>query len=394
MHAMDKKINILFVEYCADLKAGGAQRVFLNILKSLNNNKYNIFAAFPVSRDGGLVNEVPEHVSQLLYDSKSPDGTHNKLWAYFIFLIFMPVIIFRWCYVLKRKKIKIVYVHSIISGFHFSLVKCLIDFKLIYHEHNMASQRPKTFFWRWLFDFVALKSDKIIAISKDVADSLIDFGAQKEKVSIIHNGIEFIVRQNDRDFRAKGFQRLGIEQADESLLVGMIGHFRPWKGQQIFIESLKTVLDDHQAIHYVLIGGVQDQDYYQHSLDYINKNNLSERITLTGYQDDIPELMSCLDIVVVPSVPEPFGLVLLEAMMMSKPIVAFNLGGPAEIISHENTGILVDDIDARSLGLAISKLVGRPDTRDQLGINGRRRLEEKFTNNMQCQKIERLIDGF
>lgn len=391
---MDKKTNVLFVEYCADLKAGGAQRVFLNILKSLNNNKYNIFAAFPESMDGGLVNEVPEHVSQLLYDSKSPDGTHNKLCAYFVFLIFMPVIVFRWCYILKRKKIKVVYVHSIISGFHFSLVKCLIDFKLIYHEHNMASQRPNAFFWRWLFDFVAFKSDKIIAISKDVATSLIDFGAQKEKVSIIHNGIELIVRQNDESLRAKGFHRLGIEQADESLLVGMIGHFRPWKGQQIFIESLQTVLDDHQAIHYVLIGGVQDEGYYLEALEYINKNNLSDRITITGYQDNIPELMSCLDIVVVPSVPEPFGLVLLEAMMMSKPIVAFNLGGPAEIIVHQETGILVDDIDAGALGNAISQLIASQEIRGQLGINGRHRLEEKFTNNMQCQKIERLIDGF
>ena len=87
-------------------------------------------------------------------------------------------------------------------------------------------------------------------------------------------------------------------------------------------------------------------------------------------------------------------MMMMMMMMMSKPIVAFNLGGPAEIIVHQETGILVDDIDAGALGNAISQLIASQEIRGQLGINGRHRLEEKFTNNMQCQKIERLIDGF
>lgn len=391
---MDRKRNILFVEYCADLKAGGAQRVFLNVLKSLDTKKYSIFAAFPQIVDESLAAEVPEHVSQFAYDSKSPDSSHNKLWTYFVFALFIPIIVLRWCYIIKRKNIEVVYVHSIISGFHFSLVKCLINFKLIYHEHNMASQRPTTTLWRWLFDFVAYKADKIIAISKDVAESLKDFGAKEEKITVVHNGIELIADADNKALREGGLQRLKLARTDKPLLIGMIGHFRPWKGQQLFIESLRTVLDLNEKVHYVLVGGVQDQAYYQQALAYIAAHDLANSVTITGYQDDIPELMACLDIVVVPSVPEPFGLVLLEAMMMNKPVIAFNIGGPAEIVRHSETGLLVDNVSGHSLGLAISQLVANQELREQFGIKGRQRLEEKFTNHIQCQNIERLIDGF
>lgn len=391
---MDKKRNILFVEYCADLKAGGAQRVFLNVLKSLNVEKYSIFAAFPQIADGSLAAEVPQYVNQYSYDSKSPDSSHNKLWSYLVFAIFIPIIVLRWCYIIKRKNIEVVYVHSIISGFHFALVKCLINFKLIYHEHNMASQRPTMILWRWLFDFVAYQSDQIIAISKDVAESLQEFGAKGEKVTIVHNGIELIDDADCKTLRANGLQRLKIERSDKPILVGMIGHFRPWKGQQLFVESLQTVVAENKNVHYVLIGGVQDQDYYQQVVDYIAAHDLSEYVTITGYQDDIPELIACLDIVVVPSVPEPFGLVLLEAMMMSKPVIAFNIGGPKEIVFHTETGLLVDDVNSHSLGLAINTLVASQDLREQFGRQGRHRLEQRFTNSIQSQNIERLIEGF
>ena len=388
---MNKKKKILFVEYCADLKAGGAQRVFLNILNSFDCNTYSIFAAFPKVPDGAMAAEVPDHVGQLSYDSKSPDGSHNKLWAYFIFALFIPIIVLRWCRVIKRDKIEVVYVHSIISGFHFSLVKCFVNFKLIYHEHNMASQRPNMILWRWLFDFVAYKSDRVIAISKSVAESLKDFGVAEEKIAVIHNGIDLTVNEAREELRIRGLKRLKVDSKDSALLVGMVGHFRPWKGQQLFIESLPTVLKADQNIHYVLVGGVQDQAYYQSTLDYIVEHDLAEKVTITGHQDDTLELIACLDVVVVPSVPEPSGLVQLESMMMHKPVVAFNMGGPTEIVQHRETGLLVSEVSASALGLAIAELAVCRELRERLGRQGRRRVEDYFTNRAQIKQIEQLV---
>lgn len=386
---MKVKRNILFVEYCPDLKAGGAQRVFLDIIKSFSCEKYNIHAAYPKSEKSELSAEIPEYVTRLDYDSKSPNTKINKLISYSIFLIYIPIILIRWYSIIKRLKIDVVYVHSIITGFHFSILKYFIDYKLIYHEHNMASQRPNSLIWKSMFQFVAKRSDKLIAISKEVALSLEAFDVEKQKIIVVHNGLELIDKEG-KELYQKGAERLKIKQED--ILVGMIGHFRPWKGQKIFIESLKTVLQADQNVCYIVVGGVHDEGYYQEVLDYIQQNNLTDKVIITGHQDNIPELMARLDIIVVPSVPEPFGLVVLEAMMMKKSVIAFDMGGPAEIIEDNKTGILVKDVNSYALGEAIVALASNKKTRDLMGNEGRNRLENTFTLQIQAEKIEHMID--
>ncbi|MCA9421796.1 MAG: glycosyltransferase family 4 protein [Nitrospira sp.] len=390
---MSNRKNIMFVEYCADLKAGGAQRVFLNILKSISIEKYNTYAAYPNAENSDFAAEIPENVTSISYHSRSPDKPRNRLAAYVLFMLFVPFIVLRWCYIIKRKNIEVVYVHSIISGFHFGLVKYLTNFALIYHEHNMASQRPATIFWRLLFEFVAHRANSIIAISTDVATDLAIFGAKEERITVIHNGIELINESDCSQLRHKGMKRLALATKSNPLVVGMIGHFRPWKGQMLFIESFQAVLKAKENVHFVIVGGIHDQAYYQQVIDYIDENQLSNRVTITGHQDNVPELIACFDIVVVPSVPEPFGLVLLEAMMMRKPVVAFDIGGPAEIVSDGRTGLLVREIDGQALGHAIGELAVDADRRDRMGLAGRKLLEQKFTCRIQCESIERLIDG-
>ena len=390
---MKKKIRILLVEYCTDLSAGGAQRVFLNILKNLDVEKYKIYAGFPQNVGGDLDLEVPDYVDVFQYDSKSPDPSISKWLSYFLFVIFTPITVLRWLYIIRKERIDVVYVHSIISGFHFGLVKYFLGYRLIYHEHNMASQRPETAIWRWLFNFVIRQSDAVIAISKDVAESLHILGAPEAKIIVIHNGIDLSCVSDLERLKREGRRRMEIAGSDRRLLIGMIGHFRQWKGQAIFARSIMKLLAANVDAHYVLVGAIHDQKYYQEVLAVINENSLGDRFSILGYQKNIPEIMSCLDVVVVPSVPEPFGLVLLEAMMLCKPIVAFNVGGPAEIISHKETGLLVDNIESGFLGDAILTLALDRDLREKMGVNGRVKLEMNYTNALQCQRIDGLVNS-
>jgi len=389
---MNNKKNILFVEYCPDLKGGGAQRVFLNILKTVNQADYKIFSAFPLYKKGDLADEIPEYVTTFNYDSKSPDKTGRKILAYLEFLLYIPIIVFQNCYKLKWNSIEVVYCHSIISGFHFALAKIFVNFKLVYHEHNMASQRPKMFVWRLMFDFVNSRSDKIIAISHGVANELADYGCDREKIVVVHNGIELQAIKDVNHLVAKGYQRLGLDSSNKTLLVGMIGHFRPWKGQALFVESYHTACVFNDDIHYVIVGGIHDDAYYEQVQQYILQHDLSDKVTITGHQDNIPELLSCMDIIVVPSVPEPFGLVVLEAMMMAKPVVAFNIGGPAEIIRAGQTGVLVDDVGSVSLGEAIGSLLNDSELRRVMGCEGRNLLEKQFTCQVQVDHVETVIN--
>ncbi len=385
------KKNILFVEYCPDLKGGGAQRVFLDLMNSINKEKYNIFAAFPNIINSQLDAEIPSDAIRFHYDSKSPKKNKNKILSYLLFIIFTPINAFLGAFWINRHEIAIVYVHSIISGFHFSIAKYFVDFKLIYHEHNLASQRPAMSFWRFMFDFVNTHSDMIIANSHATSLSIKEYGTDENKIFVVHNGI-YLENFDDKFSESKGIARLGLIKNHTQIIVGMVGHFRPWKGQHYFIESIKNAQNYNNNIHYIIVGGFHDQQYYQDVCEYIELEGLSDKVTITGHQENIPELMACMDIVVVPSVPEPFGLVVLEAMMMKKPVIAFNVGGPSEIIQHGRTGILVSEIESEALGDEIGILSNDPLMRERMGLNGRELLNSKFTCTVQAKNIENVLE--
>lgn len=381
---MDKMLNVLFVEYCKDLKAGGAQRVFINILNSIESEKINVFAAFPDINGSEIQNQIIGNVKTFHYDSKSPESNKNKILTYLTFGLYIPIIVIRWIYLIRKHNIQVVYVHSVISGLHFCLVKYFLNIKIIYHEHNMASQRPFTMLWRKLFEFVNKNSDLIIAISEDVSKSLTEHGSEQSKIKVIHNGIE-ILNINKTECSKQGFSRLALKYGD--LVVGMVGHFRPWKGQKIFVESLALVAKEIPNIMFVIVGGVHDAEYYQQVMEYINDKNLKSNIVITGHQNNVHELIAAMDIVVVPSVPEPFGLVVLEGMMMSKPVISFNIGGPAEIIRHNITGYLVDKVDSTNLANAILYLTNEKELREKIGKAGRVQLEKEYSHLLQGKRV-------
>jgi len=383
-----RKINILFVEYCKDLKGGGAQRVFLDILKSADLNVFNAYAAFPDVEKSELKREIPKHIKTFNYDSKSPSDSGNGIKAYVIFSLFIPLVVLKWFFIIKRNNIDVVYVHSIISGFHFSLIKKLSNIKLIYHEHNLASQRPDTFLWRHLFKFVINNADSVISISHSVADSLLIAGVAESKIQVIHNGINNV----DVDFNAlneKGIKRLNLSDSD--FIVGMVGHFRSWKGQMHFVEMANQTHELYPEIKFVLIGGVHDSEYYNQVVNYITENGLLDSIFIMGHQDYVDELIAAMDIVLVPSVPEPFGLVVIEAMRLKKPVVAFNIGGPSEIIENEKTGVLVDDITPEGLVKAVVGLRKDNEKLLAMGENARVSFLSGYTLEVQSDKIAKLV---
>lgn len=385
----EKKVNILFVEYCKDLKGGGAQRVYLDILKHMNKTLYNIYAALPVYQGGDLKNEIPEYIEILNYDSKSPSDSGNGFKAYLKFGFNVPLVLFRCYFLIVRHKIEVVYVHSTISGLHFALLKKIKNFKLIYHEHNMVTQRPDGMLWRMLFRFVTHNSDAVVAISHGVAASLLEAGVDKCKLEMIHNGVENIANIDIKKLEEEGCQRLGL--IPDNFVVGMVGHFREWKGQMLFVEMANKICKNRSDIIFVIVGGVHDKRYYQQVIKYIEEHKLSDNVIITGHQNKVDELIACMDVVVVPSVPEPFGLVVLEAMRLEKPVIAFNVGGPSEIIADNQTGVLVDEVDSESLASAITELVQDNERLKRMGKNGRASFLDDYTLEVQSNKISQLV---
>ncbi len=110
-------------------------------------------------------------------------------------------------------------------------------------------------------------------------------------------------------------------------------------------------------------------------------------VRLLGFRRDIPVLMSACDIFVLPAPAEPFGLVLVEAMAMGKPVIAANAGGPCEIVVHGQTGLLFEPGNPQSLAAAIADLLNNPEKARAMGAAGRQRFEEHFTAGRMAAQV-------
>lgn len=189
-------------------------------------------------------------------------------------------------------------------------------------------------------------------------------------------------------------ERLGIPAGRP--VVGLVGRLQPWKGQDRLLQALARLRDGGWDVHGLLVGG----DAYDLSPDYaadlerlIPKLGLGGRVTLTGQVEDARPYLSLMDVAVNASDPEPFGIVLIEAMAAAVPVVAVGRGGPLDIVEPGVTGMLARSGEPAELAAAIEPLLADPGRRAEMGAAGRRRCRERFGAEAMAEQLVERLEG-
>ena len=188
-------------------------------------------------------------------------------------------------------------------------------------------------------------------------------------------------------------RELGV--ADDQVLAGIFGRIVRWKGQAEFVEALVGVMRDRPELVGVIVGDVSDgsERYMEEIEARVQASPYPDRFIFTGYRDDVENLYAAIDIAVHASIsPEPFGMVIPEAMAAGKPVIATDAGGPREIVTHEVDGLLVPMGDVRALGEAVATLAGDPALRREMGAKGAATVAERFTIEQNAGAIRRVYD--
>jgi len=174
------------------------------------------------------------------------------------------------------------------------------------------------------------------------------------------------------------------------IVIGIVGRLQPWKNQHRLLEAVALLRAEGMPVHALVVGG----SAYGLSPEYARaveaaaaSADLAGAVTLTGQVADARRLIGAVDVLVNASDGEPFGIVLIEAMAAGVPVVAVGHGGPAEIVEHERSGLLVDSSDAQALATALRRLVCDTELRQRLGAGGHQRFTEQFT-------VEHMADTF
>jgi glycosyltransferase involved in cell wall biosynthesis len=171
-------------------------------------------------------------------------------------------------------------------------------------------------------------------------------------------------------------RRLGFDPGRP--LIGIAGRLQRWKGMHTFAEAMAKVTLVCPDCQGVIIGGAHDlePEYARWLEQRVEQLGLSGKVRLAGKQNNIPEWMQAMDIFVHASEREPFGIVVVEAMSLGKPVVATKPGGPEEVIEHRENGLLVPPNDASSLANAILNYLSDPGFAARIGSAARKRALE------------------
>ena len=228
--------------------------------------------------------------------------------------------------------------------------------------------------------------DHLVAVSKAIERKIADEGRHGAPVSLIYNGVD-LERYSHQEPCCTLREEYGMEPDAE--LVGVVGRLELEKGHPTLLEAWPLVLDRVPAAYLLIVGEGSRLD----ALHQIARDQGVERhVIFTGRRDDIPAVTAAFDVAVLPSYREAQGLTILEAMAMSRPVVASNVGGIPEMIENGVNGVLVPPHDPPALADAIASLLEDHQRADMIGRAGHDTVHDRFCIQLMVNAVQELYD--
>jgi glycosyltransferase involved in cell wall biosynthesis len=230
--------------------------------------------------------------------------------------------------------------------------------------------------------------NRIIAISDAVADFLrSDAGLPAEKIERIYYGIDPAPYQPDMPPPSRRTDGDPLKRPT----IGMVARLAPQKGHRVLFDALPAVRASLPDVMVRLIGH-EELSTAAELREYATMRGVADLVRFEGFRADIPQVMADLDVFVLPSLWEGFGLVLVEAMAAGRPVVASAVGPIPEIVIDGETGLLVPPDDAAALADAIVRLLREPDRAAAMGRAGRARVERELQLDTMIARTEAVYD--
>ncbi|HSQ92556.1 MAG TPA: glycosyltransferase family 4 protein, partial [Nitrospiraceae bacterium] len=202
----------------------------------------------------------------------------------------------------------------------------------------------------------------------------------------VYSGIDLSEGQltsNDQTIR----RMIGVN--NEAVLVGTVANLFPRKGYEVMLRALPAIVRAVPPVHYVIVGS-DDHDYADRLKRLAHELKISDRVHIVGFQDPVKPFLASLDLYVHPALMEGFGIAVVEAMAMGKAVVATTTGGLPEVVAQGETGLLVPPGDVESLAATVVTLLGDQARREQMGLCGKARAQERFSLDASVAQVEQL----
>jgi glycosyltransferase involved in cell wall biosynthesis len=294
-------------------------------------------------------------------------------------------------FALKGRHVDLVHSNTlaVLSG---AIWACCYHVPHIWHVHEIIIH-PK---WvRKVYAFLLYCfADLIICVSNATKENLLkDMPALARKIQVVWNGLNRDIPVNKvmvHQYR----QQLDIQGSE--ILIVLLGRINRLKGQRLLVEAAGILWPQGMRnLRMVIVGSVvPGQEHFLKALQQaISESPAKHCFMLQPFTQDVWSILDACDIVVIPSTePESFGMVALEAMAASKPVVAADHGGLSEILIQGDTGLLVPPGDAIALAEAIKQLAQDVSLRSKMGESGALRYRSEFTLDRHVDNMSRIYE--
>jgi glycosyltransferase involved in cell wall biosynthesis len=173
----------------------------------------------------------------------------------------------------------------------------------------------------------------------------------------------------------------------EMLLIGCTNSLEDGKGHDILLEAAESVLKRVSEAVFLIAGDGKRKERIKRE---VMKRRMEEKFIFTGFRDDVPHILSALNLLVMPAVSEVFPVAILEAMAMAKPVVASQLPGITEVVADGGSGLFVPPGDVAALSEAIISILTNKSRLKSFGRQGRKIVEQSFDIKLVAGEMERI----
>jgi len=227
----------------------------------------------------------------------------------------------------------------------------------------------------------------VFPVSRRIQHSLEVGGVLPERLQVLYSGVDLSRIPAQPDGQAIR-HRFGI--AAEALVFGTVANLFARKGYEVMLRALPLILKSLPAVHYLIVGS-GDAAYEARLRRLVRDLGLENHVHFAGFQESVFPCLAAMDVYVHPALMEGFGIAVLEAMVLRKPVVATTTGGLPEIVQDGETGLLVPPGDPDALAKVVSLLLRDAAQRLALGEAGRVRVATCFTMDAM---MGRLTSGY
>lgn len=289
----------------------------------------------------------------------------------------------RFVRIIRKERIEIIIANGGREYWPCAVAALLCGCRILFVRHQTDRIRSTT---RWLIEH---RIDAVVAVSEAVQDALRQSGVPEEKVVLIQNGAP-LGRFNADTIDSRAVRNeLGLETDD--IVIGSVGKLNYGKGVDELFQAFALLAQKYQALKLMYVGEGEARERIERNAA---EQGLADRVIFTGFRADTERMYAAMDIAVLASTcDEAFGMVLIEAMAMGKPVIGTTVGGIPTIIQDGITGLLVAPGSGDALAAGIGRYLDDPALRSAIAREGQRMVKYSFSDSAMGDRFEALLQS-